>query len=200
MKPIARAIGRALLVALLVLVSTSAQAKKKIDAEAKEHTEKGYALYKAGQYLEASTEFEAAYATLPDGGLLYNAAQAARLGGDLKRARTLYSTYVSFHPDENNVADAKTHLEQLDQQIAIEEATKKPEPEAVVEVPPPKKKEHRTPPLLKKWWFWTAIAGGAVVVAGAVVLGVELSKTPAWSNTKDIGPGVPMSQALTIRF
>jgi len=194
---------RALAVALLVLASSSAYAgKKKVDAEAKEHTEKGVELYKAGKFLEASTEFEAAYSTLPDGGLLYNAAQAARLGGDLKRARTLYSTYVEFHPDEKNVGDAKTHLQQLDAQIAIEEATKKPEePVAVVEPPPPpKKKEHRPPPILKKWWFWTAVGGGAVVVVGAVVLGVELSKTPAWSNEKNIGPGVPMSQALTLHF
>jgi tetratricopeptide (TPR) repeat protein len=186
------------LLVALVFAATSAHAKGRVDAEAKVHTQKGYALYRAGQYLEASTEFEAAYSTLPDGGLLYNAAQAARLGGDRKRARTLYSSYVSFHPDEKNVADAKTHLEELDQQIAIEEASQKPEVVVVQQAPPPKRERH-TPPILKKWWFWTAIAGGVVVVAGAAVLGVELSKTPRWSNTNDIGPGAT-PQSLTIRF
>ena len=193
-------------------LSVAAPPSRSERSDAREHAKKGTSLYSLGKYLEASIEFEAAYSSKPDGGLLYNAAQSARLGGDLKRARTLYSTYVSFHPDGANLADANGHLEKLDQQLAAEEAARrapKPKPQPVSEVavtpepePAPEQPKHRDErPYLKKWWFWTALGGGVVVVGAAVTLGVVLGRpAPRWANEPDIGPGAPATMGLQIRY
>ncbi|MEO6953167.1 MAG: hypothetical protein ABI321_15305 [Polyangia bacterium] len=199
----------ALLCACLAVASPglargAAPVSKSERSDAREHAKKGNSLYSLGKYLDASVEFEAAYSARPDAGLLYNAAQSARLGGDLKRARTLYSTYVSFHPDGANLADAKGHLEKLDEQLAAEEAARrapKPEPEMVVTPAPEQPKPHNDRPYLKKWWFWTAIGGGVVVVGAAITLGVVLGRpAPQWSNQPDIGPGAPATTGLQLRY
>ena len=195
-------------------LSIAAPATRSERTEAREHAKKGTSLYSLGKFLEASIEFEAAYSGKPDAGLLYNAAQSARLGGDLKRARTLYSTYVSFHPDGANLADANGHLEKLDQQLAAEEAARRapkpkpqpqPEPKVAVVPQPEPASAHPTHrderPYLKKWWFWTALGGGVVVVGAAVTLGVVLGRpAPRWSNEPDIGPGAPATAGLQFRY
>lgn len=189
--------------------------------QARERAKRGYTLYDVGKYAEASVAFEAAYTLRPDAGLLFNAAQAARLGGDLTRAQTLYSSYVSFHPDGANIAEAKLNLEKID--AARKESASKPppqldKPQPQVDKPDPQPVDKPEPvvdrptdrptpvaqrsdkPLYKKWWFWTAIAGGVVVVGGAVALGVVLTRpAPAWNNLDTFGPGAS-ARALTIKF
>ena len=200
----------ALLCACLALsastFSVGAPPTKAEKSDAREHARKGTSLYGLGKYLAASVEFEAAYSVKPEAGLLYNAAQSARLGGDLRRARTLYSTYVSFHPDGGNLVDAKGHLEKLDQQLAAEEAARRaprPEPErpVVTRGPAPARVAQAGRPCLKKWWFWTAIGGGAIVLGTAITLGVVYGRpAPKWSNEPDIGPGAPATTGLQIRY
>ena len=179
---------------------------------ARDKAKRGYTLYDVGKYLEASIAFEEAYTLRPDAGLLFNAAQAARLGGDLPRAQTLYSSYVSFHPDGANLAEAKLNLEKIDsaRKERAKTVTTPPPKEnpvtPVVEPPiaqtpvahPPRRSNDK--PLLKKWWFWTAIAGGVVVVGGAVALGVVLTRpAPAWNNLDNFGPGAATS-ALQLHY
>jgi len=205
--------------ALVAPVRTALAAPDRRNADAaREHSKKGSTLYQAGKYLEASVEFEEAYAVRPDAGLLYNAAQSARLGGDLRKAQTLYSSYVSFHPEGSNLGDAKAHLEKLEAAIKAEDearraaaasVTAKPSTTTAIEDTPalrepsvPKEQGPRRP-VYKRWWFWTAIVGGAAVVATGVTLGVVLTRpAPAWSNVADLGPGAPatMNGLVQLRF
>lgn len=192
-----------LVVLLLPICAIAAPAS---DA-ARTHARRGTSLYSAGKYLEAASEFEAAYATRPDAGLLFNAAQAARLGGDSRKAQTLYSSYVSFHPDGSNVDEAKHQLEKIEAKLTEEEPRNGPTPQphtVVVSNPPVAavKVRARTP-IHKRWWLWTAVIGGAGAVAAGVTLGLVLTRpAPAWTNVPDLGPGAPQptSGALQLRF
>ncbi len=197
---------RLLLVLLVLLVPLGAQAGPLESARV--HARRGTALYSAGKYLEASAEFEEAYAARPDGGLLFNAAQAARLGGDLRKAQTLYSSYVSFHPDGASIDEARRQLDKLDAQLKADEAvTPEPPPQTITVSNPPSPPPRPSPPpprpIYKRWWLWTAVVGGAGVVAAGVTLGIVLTRpTPAWTNVSDLGPGAatPTSALVQLRY
>jgi tetratricopeptide (TPR) repeat protein len=173
------------------------------------------ALYAAGKFLEASVIFEDAYTVLPDPGLLYNAAQAARLGGDLQRALTLYSSYVSFHPDGEHFAGAQENVDKLQAQLHAQELAARPKPAAAA--PPPSAPptvgqtadqaainaddKPKDRPITKRWWFWVAVVGGVAVVATGVTLAVVLTRpAPSWTNTPNVGPGSTTPTLLKINF
>jgi hypothetical protein len=80
------------------------------------------AAFGLGRYAEAAERYEAAFAIRPDPALLYNAAQAYRLGGNKARALELYRNYVRLYPDGTNAPDARTHTESLKKAIEEEKA------------------------------------------------------------------------------
>jgi hypothetical protein len=165
------------------------------------HGRRGTALYSAGKYLEASAEFEAAYGERPDAGFLFNAAQAARLGGDLRKAQTLYSSYISFHPDGTSIVEARNQLDLIEAKLkADDEAKHSLAPKTIVVVNPPVTTPARRP-IYKRWWLWTAVVGGAAVVGAGVALGVVYGRpAPTWTNVPDLGPGAKTSTLLQLRF
>jgi hypothetical protein len=92
------------------------------------------AAFGLGRYAEAAEKYEAAFAIRPDPALLYNAAQAYRLGGNKPRALELYRNYVRLYPDGTNATDARTHTESLKK--AIEEEKAHPPKVPVTPLPP----------------------------------------------------------------
>jgi len=91
------------------------------------------AAFGLGRYAEAAEKYEAAFAIRPDPALLYNAAQAYRLGGNKARGLELYRNYVRLYPDGTNATDARAHTESLKK--AIEEEKLHPPKVPVVPLP-----------------------------------------------------------------
>jgi tetratricopeptide (TPR) repeat protein len=163
--------------------------------------EKATAAYGLGDYAEAASDYEKAYAARPDPALLYNAAQSHRLAKNDARALQLYRNYLRIYADASNREETQKHIATLEAALAapapvpapvvVEPVVTKPvETPPVVVVaaptvdaslvaPAPRKKE----PVYKKGWFWGVGVGSAVVVGVGlgVGLGLGLKKAPSAS-------------------
>lgn len=170
-------------------------AAAKSPSEAKAFYDKATAAFGLGQYEEAADNYEQAFKLKPDPALLYNAAQAHRLGGNNKRALELYRSYMRVFPNGAAHEEATKHAEALSQKLAQDEAAKAaPAPvssPAPMPSPPPDpgpqdsantailaaKPEPRTAPeqtsMFSRPVFW--IVAGVVVVAAAVGIGILAS-------------------------
>jgi tetratricopeptide (TPR) repeat protein len=181
--------------------------------DARELFRKGQAHYAVGEYEAAADAYMNAYKLKPDPALLFNAAQACRLGGKLERALTLYRNYLRFYPDASNVEAVRSQIGKLEKQIETERATATPPPAATA--PPPMAPPLATPPpveasalsatapppepverpLYKKVWFWGAV-GGAVVAAVVIVAVVAAGSGDGgtWNNLPEVRElrGAPM--------
>lgn len=87
-------------------------------AAAREHYEKGTSYYDLGRYPDAIKEFEAAYEIKKDPALLYNLAQAYRLGGNPEQALHFYKTYLRYVPRPPNRAEIEDRITGLEKQVA----------------------------------------------------------------------------------
>jgi tetratricopeptide (TPR) repeat protein len=176
-------------------------------ARARELFKKGQAHYAVGEYEAAADAYMSAYKLKPDAALLFNAAQACRLGGKIDRALTLYRNYLRFHPEASNAEAVRGHIAKLEkQQEAERAAAAAAPPPAAVQPPPtmappmPAPAASEAPaltatapppapasrPIYKKPWFW-GVVGGAV--AAAVVVGVVLASSGgggAWNNVPEV--------------
>ena len=84
---------------MVVMTPAPARADKKRDAEAaREHTQRATVAYNLGHFDEAVEAFEAAYKLVLDPALLFNVAQAHRLGGRPERALATYKAYLRTAP------------------------------------------------------------------------------------------------------
>ncbi len=81
---------RALVLVLLFAAALPAVADPPATDAAHLHYEKAEAAYALGNYAKAADEFEQAFELKPDPAILYNAAQAHRIGGNKTRALLLY--------------------------------------------------------------------------------------------------------------
>jgi tetratricopeptide (TPR) repeat protein len=90
----------------LCLVATAAYAGP-LD-EAKSHFKQGKAYQEAGAFLRAAEEFEAAYALDPRTEMLFNIAQAYRLGSDKPKAVDYFQRYLAAQPDGKAADEAAT--------------------------------------------------------------------------------------------
>ena len=173
---------------------------------AKELYQQGQAHYAVGEYEAAAEAYQSAYKLKQDPALLFNAAQAQRLAGNLDRALTLYRNLLRFHPNVANRAEVESRIPQLEQQIEEARAAKlappppAPVPPPVGEGPPPTAGTTEAPPVLtavpapseprppiyKRPWVW-AVAGGVVAV-GVVITAISLSSGGggAWANQPDV--------------
>jgi tetratricopeptide (TPR) repeat protein len=87
--------------------------------EASDYQQKATAAYALGEYKEAAEDFEHAFKLHPDPALLYNAAQAHRLGGNKERALKLYENYLHVYGKKNSRAEeVQKHIDEL--RLAIE--------------------------------------------------------------------------------
>lgn len=69
--------------------------------------------FNAGRYGAAVADFRASYDVTPSPGLLYNIAQALRLGGDCVGARAAYDGFLATNPPEKIRRRAEARLAEL---------------------------------------------------------------------------------------
>ena len=182
---------RAPVLALVVLlVSGPAEADGKTAADARRLYDEATAAFGLGRYGEAAEKYEAAFEVRPDPALLYNAAQAYRLGGNKPRALELYRNYIRLYPTRPNTPDARNHITALTKALDDERAAAaapappaapEPAPEPPAPLPPtvpapaapvlvasPEARPAEARPLARRPWFWVAV--GAVVIGGAAAV------------------------------
>jgi tetratricopeptide (TPR) repeat protein len=152
-------------------------------AKAKEHSHLAAQLYDLGKYLEAASEYEAAFRLSDLPGFLFNIGQAYRLAGKPKDALAAYQGFLRRKPEAAQRAEVEEHIDALQKTIeeenrrveAANEAARKAAAEAQQRVvlqkpaPPPPR------PWWKRGWVWGVIGGVAAVGVGVGVgLGVTL--------------------------
>jgi tetratricopeptide (TPR) repeat protein len=174
-------------------------------AEAKALFKKGQAHYAVGEYEAAAEAYQSAYKLKPDAALLFNAAQAYRLGNKLERALTLYRNYLRFYPEARNAETVQGQIAKLEKQIETERAaaiappppiTPEPLPPAAPPVaaqpepavlsataPPP---DPADKPIYKKVWFWGVVGGVAAVAAVTVAIVASSGGGGAWNNLPEV--------------
>jgi hypothetical protein len=181
--------------------------------QAREHYEEANAQYRLGNYAKAAKEFETSFELRHDPALLYNAAQAHRLGGNKRRALLLYQTLLRLYADKlTDPAEVRRHIADLSLAIQSDEKSQSspsvvtlsagatgsapepsapPEPPAPVASPPPSvvvaAPAPPPRPLVKRRWLWGTVAGAVVVAGAAVALGVTLGSTSARDPQSSLG-------------
>lgn len=185
--------GLGLWLALVVVLSRAARADDVKDAKA--HYEKATGAFALGNYAESAAEYEAAFKSRQEPALLYNAAQAHRLGGNKARALQLYQNYVRLYGDRiTNRDEVKRHIAALKiaietdrsattappngpqpvaqdtRPVASDPAPVEPKP-TLVDVAQPAPAQR---PVHKRAWFWGVVGGSAAIVILGVGLGVGL--------------------------
>jgi tetratricopeptide (TPR) repeat protein len=86
--------------------------------EARVYLDKATAAYALNKYAVAAENFEKAFELKPDPALLYNAAQAYRLGGNKERALALYESYLRVYGKKGSGREQiETRIRELKQAI-----------------------------------------------------------------------------------
>jgi hypothetical protein len=166
--------------------------------EAAAYEQKATSAFALGHFAEAAESFEKAFAIRSDPALLYNAAQAHRLGGNKERALLLYENYLRVYgKKEERGEEVQRHIDELRRAIAADKAAaapavaplsatsgsaapaaERPLPAAtpepatapvLVTQPATRPASSGDDSLVKKPWFW-GVVGGGVVAAAVVVL------------------------------
>ncbi len=147
----------ALAAAVLALLAGDARADKESDARVLFSDANAH--FAIGDFLVAAKKYQAAFLLHQDPALLYNAAQAFRLGGAAKEALVVYKNYLLFYPHPRNEAEVRAQIVKLTEAIASEERAKTAPP-TTVEAKPEMATHTPAPPP-------SAIAGAAAHPAAA---------------------------------
>ncbi|MSP62219.1 MAG: hypothetical protein EXR72_18180 [Myxococcales bacterium] len=131
--PLLGALRTLVVLGLLLGVARSASADNV--SGARDHYRRASKLYDQRRYLEAATEFEAAYAAKDDPVFLYNVAQAYRLAGELEGALSAYGSYLKRSPRASNREEVDARI--LELQKAIEQQRQAPAQPPLPTVTPP---------------------------------------------------------------
>ena len=83
-------------------------------AIAREHYDKAVTHFNANEYSAAAEEFFAVYKAVPQPALLYNAAQAYRLGGDGAKALDEYRAFLKAQPEAKQKGDVEKKIKELE--------------------------------------------------------------------------------------
>jgi hypothetical protein len=127
---------------LVLVVLLSAGARADDLQEAREHYRKATRAYELGLYDEAIQEYTAAYKAKDDPAILYNMAQAQRLGDHPADALRLYRMYLIRVPDAANRAEVVGRIDTLQKLLDQQKAARTTPPDTTL---PPKGEE--TPAL-----------------------------------------------------
>jgi hypothetical protein len=125
----------ALAAACLTLTSSApawAEATPAKRAEAKVHFENGQRAFDVGKFDDAAKEFVATYELIGDPLLLYNIAQAYRLGEKPKDALFFYKRYLSRVADSPLRKEVQKRVDELSQLLSLRETTTKAKPTGVI--------------------------------------------------------------------
>lgn len=102
----------ALLTAFACFTASVAHAESD-PAKAREHFKSGTKAYDLGRYLDAAREYETAYEIHDEPALLYNIAQAYRLGGENVKAMRAYKAFLRRSPKASNRAEVEQRIVEL---------------------------------------------------------------------------------------
>jgi tetratricopeptide (TPR) repeat protein len=129
---------KSLLITLMLATASTALADDAPDAQrdARLHYERGMTHYQLGEFGPAVEEFKAAYALAHQPGLLFNLAQASRLGKQYEQALYFYRSYLRVAPEAANRDDVERHIVELEP-LAEAEEKRKLEHERAAHAPPP---------------------------------------------------------------
>ena len=83
-------------------------------AIAREHYDKAVSHFNANEYVPAAEEFLAVHKSIPQPALLYNAAQAYRLGGDGTKALEYYRRFAKEAPAAKQHSDVERRIKELE--------------------------------------------------------------------------------------
>jgi tetratricopeptide (TPR) repeat protein len=83
-------------------------------AVARAHYDKAVTHFNASEYVPAAEEFLAVHKAIPQPALLYNAAQAYRLGGDGKKALEYYRAFDKEAPNAKQHGDVERRIKELE--------------------------------------------------------------------------------------
>jgi iron complex outermembrane receptor protein len=101
-------------------------------SEAKAHFEAGQRAFDVGKFDEAAKEFVATYEMIGDPLLLYNIAQAYRLGEKPKEALFFYKRYVSRVPDSPLHKEVEKRIDELNTFLSLRKSTTEAQPTHVL--------------------------------------------------------------------
>ena len=136
---------------LLCLVALSARVARAGEdaalAQAREHYEKGTTAFDLGRYLDAAHEYEKAYEVRNDPALLYNIAQAYRLGHDYSSALRSYRSYLRRLPNAPNRAAVEAKIAEMQKAGDAPPPPQAPPPKAPPDVAPPPQPVVTPPPV-----------------------------------------------------
>jgi tetratricopeptide (TPR) repeat protein len=83
-------------------------------AEARAHYDKAVSHFNANEYVPAAEEFLAVYKAVAQPALLYNAAQAYRLGGEAPKALENYRAFLKAEPQAKQRPDVERRIAELE--------------------------------------------------------------------------------------
>ena len=158
----------------LLLAAGHAAADPKTD-EARAHFKQGKAFQDVGAFDKAADEYKAAYAIDPRAEMLFDIAQAYRLGGQAQQALDYFQQYLTAQPSGAGADEARQHVAELTKQLAderersVKAAPPPPAPPPPAPPPPtaPKLVTRRGSPALRIGGL--ATAGAGVVACGLAV-------------------------------
>jgi tetratricopeptide (TPR) repeat protein len=202
--------------AVIVVLALAAPAHAG-DTAGKAKFRRASAHFSLGKFKQAAKEYEELYVEHPEQHvLLYNIAQAHRLGGEPEKALFCYRRYLSNVPKAPNRADVENRIAELERAVAelkkqqtapptdpspppvTLEPTPAPAPVVAAPEPAPAPAPRKDTPVYKKWWLWT-IVGGVLVAGAAVTTAVVLTRpAPFNPDFPEFGPGA--MSGLTIGF
>jgi tetratricopeptide (TPR) repeat protein len=113
--------------ALTLVLAAVAQAEPAAPTDearaiARMHYDKAVSHFNANEYAAAAEEFLAVHKAIPQPALLYNAAQAYRLGGDGKKALEYYRAFDKEAPTAKQHADVERRIKELENQTVVVKA------------------------------------------------------------------------------
>jgi len=111
--PTAALVALVLCLAGLALAEPTPEAR----AEARAHYDKAVSHFNANEYVAAADEFLAVYKAVPQPALLYNAAQAYRLGGDTPKALENYRSFLKESPQAKQRPDVERRISELEHKV-----------------------------------------------------------------------------------
>src|SRR4051812_6997634 len=103
------------------------------NVDARTHFQRATTHFAVGEFAQAADEYEAAFKSHPDPALLYNAAQAHRLAGNMPKALILYKNYLNLYPRSPNISAVRAQIGKLEEAIAAGEKAKFNPPSAPTE-------------------------------------------------------------------
>ncbi len=142
----------AFLVALFLAPAARADLPAAKRSEAKAHFEAGQRAFDVGKFDEAAKEFVATYEMIGDPLLLYNIAQAYRLGEKPKEALFFYKRYVSRVPDSPLHKEVEKRIDELNTFLSLRKSTTEAQPTHVLRPQDgqPELETHEPPPINDK--------------------------------------------------